>query len=29
MDTNVSTVLVGWVAVLGYLTLCGILMGLQ
>lgn len=29
MNTKVSTVLVGWVAVLGYLTLCGILMGLQ
>jgi hypothetical protein len=29
MNANVSAVLVGWVAVLGYLTLCGILMGLQ
>ena len=29
MSSNPSAVLVGWVAVLGYLTLCGILMGLQ
>jgi hypothetical protein len=29
MNANVSAVRVGWVAVLGYLTLCGILMGLQ
>jgi hypothetical protein len=29
METKLSTVAVGWIAVLGYLALCGILAGLQ
>lgn len=29
METKLSTVLVGWVAVVAYLMLCGLLSGLQ